>query len=116
MSQLSLFDEPVIVNEVKESFWKRHFNWDVEVGKPATINTTIAFNQRMSRNYYCYMMRVNVISISEEMAICETTECWEAACRNAHQNAPIENWHNNAGEIWHVPLNQLSPILKILNQ
>lgn len=101
--QLSLF-QPEKPPE-QESYWKRHFNWEAKAGQRAEINIPIAFNMDQNCDRYCYMMRVNVISIENDIAICETTKDWEEACNTANNPQP----ENEAGTRWRVEVKHLAP-------
>lgn len=104
-NQLSLFPEEVKPDPPKESYWKRHFNWEAKVGEVATINDTCAFNIAQNCNRYSYMMKAKVISIQGDIAICETTKDWEKACTH---NGSIQP-ENIAGTLWKVEVRHLSP-------
>ena len=103
--QINLFDDFEISKEPEVSYWKEHFNWEPQVNNLATINTTIAFCEKINDKRYCYCMRVLVISIENDIAIVETTKDWEEATKGRDTT-------NAFGVKWHVPVKDLGPILK----
>lgn len=107
-NQLSLFHEEVKPPEI--NFWERFYSWKPQVGQSARIYTTIAYCEQFNDKCYCAGMRVTIKSITGDTAICETTKDWQEACRIAD----TDNSVNTAGNIWHVPVKQLAPILNEL--
>jgi len=106
-TQLSLLDQFSITETLKDSFWLKFHNWIPEVGKKATLNITAAFSTTLNERGYCYCMRVEIISIEHDIVHVRTTKCWEDACKKANSLSKI----NQAGNVWKVNLQDLSPIL-----
>lgn len=123
MEQLSMFGDDfkkeeenktfIKKKERKESklkFWKEVMGWYPKEGLKARIDTPIGFCKSVKRDAYCYHMRVDILSIADDIAEVRTLKEWEEACMH-NKKVSDDLFPNTAGLIWMIPIEDLAPYL-----